>query len=260
MDTSMQVSIIQPSTIWEDKAANFEKIEGLIGSSVLKTDLVVLPEMFSTGFTLNADTLAEDKNGRTYNWMKRLAGNGSFAVCGSMITSSDSKFYNHFQFVTPGNEDFTYYKRHLFGMAGENKIFSKGNSRIVFNYKGFRFLPIICYDLRFPVWIRNRGDYDVLICVSNWPDIRREAWNSLLKARAIENQCYVVGVNRVGKDKEGLSYAGESVIIDPLGKILCDLNLYEEGVATADISLTVLQSFREKFPVWRDADDFSIII
>ena len=145
-------------------------------------------------------------------------------------------------------------------MAGESRIFEKGKSRIIINYSGFRFLPIICYDLRFPVWCRNRGDYDVLICVANWPDVRREAWNSLLKARAIENQCYVVGVNRVGCDNEGLCYAGESVVIDPLGKILCSLNPYEEGIATADISLSELQSFREKFPVWKDADNFSLKI
>jgi omega-amidase len=256
----MKVSIIQPSTIWEDKQANFEKIEELLFRSSGKTDLVVLPEMFSTGFTLNAKPLAENKGGETWKWMKKLAVKGNFAVCGSLITGSENKFYNDFQFVTPGADEFTYFKRHLFSMAGENKVFECGNSRLIINYKGFRFLPIICYDLRFPVWCRNRGDYDVLICVANWPDIRREAWNSLLKARAIENQCYVVGVNRVGKDNEGLNYAGESVVIDPVGKILCNLNQYEEGSSTADISLSELQSFKEKFPVWKDADDFSLKI
>lgn len=256
----MIISIVQPSTIWEDKPANFKKIEDLASGLGGKTELMVLPEMFSTGFSLNAKQLAEIKEGETFNWMKKLAAKGNFAVCGSIITSSENKFYNDFLLVTPDNEAFTYYKRHLFSMAGENRIFDKGNSRIIINYSGFRFLPIICYDLRFPVWSRNRGDYDILICVSNWPDVRREAWNSLLKARAIENQCYVVGVNRVGCDNEGLCYAGESVIIDPLGKIICKVNPYEEGSATADISLPELQSFRDKFPVWKDADDFSINI
>jgi omega-amidase len=256
----MKITIIQPSTIWEDKLANFNKIEQLIDSSVGKTDLVVLPEMFSTGFTLNAEPLAEPPYGETYKWMKNLAVKGNFAVCGSLITISETKFYNHFQFVTPLDNEYSYYKRHLFSMAGEDKVFDKGSKRIIINYNGFRFLPIICYDLRFPVWCRNRGDYDVMICDANWPEIRKDAWNSLLKARAIENQCYVVGANRTGTDNEGLSYAGESVIVDPVGITLGKVDAFSEGTATVEISLSEVQSFREKFPVWKDADDFEITI
>ena len=220
--------------------------------------MIVLPEMFTTGFTINAEKLAEEFNGETYKWMTNLSLNGNFAVCGSFIIRSANKYYNHFLCVSPQKEYFSYNKRHLFSLANENEIYTRGKYRQVFNYNSFRFLPIICYDLRFPVWCRNRGDYDVLVCVASWPDVRREAWNSLLKARAIENQCYVIGVNRTGIDNEGLKYAGDSVVIDPLGKILGNVNEYEEGSATVDISLSELQNFREKFPVWKDADNYTL--
>jgi omega-amidase len=252
----MKISIIQPETIWEDKLANFKKIEQIVRNIGCKTDIVVLPEMFATGFTLRAESFSEEDTGETFNWMENLSQSGNFAVCGSFIVRSVDNYFNHFSFITPQKEYFSYNKRHLFSLGGENKIFSCGNKRQVFNYYGFRFLPIICYDLRFPVWIRNRGDYDVIICVASWPEVRREAWNSLLKARAIENQCYVVGANRVGTDNEGLKYAGDSVIIDPLGKIIGSVAEYEEGSTTVEISLSDLQNFRKKFPFWKDSDDF----
>jgi omega-amidase len=256
----MKITIVQPGTIWEDKPANIRNIEQIIRNHFGKTDIVVLPEMFNTGFTLNAEKLAEESDGETYKWMTDLSLRGKFAVCGSFIIRSSGKYYNHFSFVTPHKEYFSYNKRHLFSLADENEIFTGGTDRQVFNFNSFRFLPLICYDLRFPVWCRNRGDYDVLICVASWPDVRREAWKSLLKARAIENQCYVVGVNRTGTDNEGLKYAGDSVVIDPLGKILGKVNDYEEGSATVEISLSELKNFREKFPVWKDADDFTLNI
>jgi omega-amidase len=245
----MKILLVQPATIWESKQANFEKIEGLVNDSFGKVDLVVLPEMFTTGFTLKAETFAEAPDGETSLWMKELAKKGNFAVCGSMITKSGDQFYNY-----------EYYKRHLFSMAGENLVFTPGNSRTIINYKGFRILPIICYDLRFPVWSRNKGDYDIMICVANWPDVRRVAWTMLLRARAIENQCYVVGANRVGCDNEGLCYAGDSVLLDPVGKSLARVNDYEEGAVIAEISISELKDIREKFPVWNDADDFEIKI
>jgi omega-amidase len=256
----MKITIVQPETIWEDKPANFRKIEKMLGKTIGETDLAVLPEMFTTGFSLNAETLAEDLSGETFKWMNNLSGTCNMAICGSFIAKSRNKYYNHFLFVTPQGKTFSYNKRHLFSLGGENEIFSQGEKRQIFNYCGFRILAIVCYDLRFPVWIRNRGDYDVMICVASWPDVRREAWNSLLKARAIENQCYVVGVNRTGQDNAGLQYAGDSVILDPLGKIIGKVNEYEEGIATVDISLSELQSFREIFPVWKDADDFLLKI
>ncbi|MBA4323100.1 MAG: amidohydrolase [Odoribacter sp.] len=256
----MKITIVQPDTIWEDKQANFSNIKQILRNHPGETDIVVLPEMFTTGFTLNAERLAEEPDGETHKWMANLALSVNSAICGSFIIRSGNNYYNRFAFITPGNAHFSYDKRHLFSMADENRIFTSGKTRQVFEYNGFRFLPLICYDLRFPVWSRCRGDYDAIICVASWPDVRREAWNSLLKARAIENQCYVVGVNRTGVDNEGLKYAGDSVIIDPLGKILTMVKEYEAGSATADISLPELQNFREKFPVWKDADDFSLNI
>lgn len=254
----MKITIVQPDSIWEDKPANLRNIERLVSRYYGKTELVVLPEMFTTGFSLKTEKLAEDFYGETFKWMNQLSVSGNFAVCGSFIVRSEDKYYNRFLFVTPEKKCFTYDKRHLFSPAYENDMFSCGKDRVVFNYNGFRFLPIICYDLRFPVWIRNRGDYDVMICVASWPEIRREAWNSLLKARAIENQSYVVGVNRTGTDNDGLKYAGDSSVIDPLGKILGKVNEYEEGSATIEISMSELQHFRERFPVWKDTDDFII--
>jgi omega-amidase len=256
----MKITIVQPEIIWEDKQANLNKIEQMICYHSGKTDIVVLPEMFTTGFTLNAGKFAEELNGETYRWMINISSRGNFAVCGSFIMRSDNKYYNHFSFITPQKEYFSYNKRHLFSQGGENEVYISGNERKVFNYYGFRFLPIICYDLRFPVWSRNRGDYDILICVASWPDVRREAWNILLKARAVENQCWVIGVNRVGTDNKNLRYAGDSVVIDPLGKILGNVNENVEGSATIEISLSELLDFREKFPVWKDSDDFSLNI
>ena len=255
----MQITIIQPDTIWEDKQANYSELERISDDNLGKTDIIVLPEMFTTGFSLNAEKLAEEPGGDTYRWMTRLSSKGNFAVCGSFIIKSEDKFYNRFVFVTPQGESYLYDKRHLFSPADENKKYSNGKIRKVFSYMGFRILPVICYDLRFPVWIRNRGDYDLVICVASWPDVRREAWTTLLKARAIENLCYVVGVNRVGIDNDGLKYAGDSVVLDPLGNIMAKVNDYEEGSVTAELSLPDLISFREKFPVWKDADNFTII-
>ena len=256
----MKITIIQPETIWEDKPANFKNIKRITSNLSGKTDIVVLPEMFNTGFSLNAETLAEEDNGDTFKWMTDLALKGNFAVCGSFIIRDAGGYFNHFSFVSPSGENFYYNKRHLFSLGGENEIFTSGKTRQVILFDNVRLLPIICYDLRFPVWCRNRGDYDVLICVASWPEIRRYAWNSLLKARAIENQCYVVGVNRTGTDIDGFRYAGDSVIIDPLGKTLGKINEYEQGSVTVNISLSELQNLREKFPVWKDSDDFSLNI
>ena len=254
----MKITIIQPDIIWEDKPANIENIERIISNLSGKPDIVVLPEMFTTGFTLNPEQLAEDLNGTTLQWMSNLSSRGNFAVCGSLIVRYNGKYYNRFSFVTPENKNFYYDKRHLFSLGGENEIYTCGKIRQVINYNNFRFLPIVCYDLRFPVWCRNRGDYDVMICVASWPDVRRNAWNSLLKARAIENQSFVVGVNRIGTDIDGLKYAGDSVVFDPMGNIKAKVDEYKEGSATVNISFSELKTFREKFPVWKDSDNFTI--
>lgn len=254
----MKIAIIQPDTFWEDKKSNLNNIKHLIGNLSGKPDVVVLSEMFSTGFTLNAESLAEETNGETLRWMAALSSRGNFAICGSLIIKFESRYYNRFYFVTPEGEFHYYDKRHLFSLARENRIYTSGKSRKIISFKNVRFLPVICYDLRFPVWCRNSGDYDILVCIASWPEIRREAWNCLLKARAIENQCFVVGVNRTGVDNEGLKYIGDSIVIDFLGRTICRVDDYTQGIAIADISVPELVRFREQFPVWKDSDNFMI--
>jgi omega-amidase len=256
----MKITIVQPDILWEDKSGNLNKLTAMLKEVSGKTDLVVLPEMFSTGFSMQAPRLAENYQSDTYEWMENLSRNSDYAICGSYIVKESDNYFNRFVFITRDKQNFRYDKRHLFSIGGEDLIFRKGTNRLIFKYKDFRINAIICYDLRFPVWIRNRNDYDLLICVASWPESRREVWATLLKARAIENQCYVVGVSRVGTDNLGDSFAGESMIIDPKGRIITAINEYEEGIATGEISLSELNHFRKKFPVWRDADDFSINI
>ena len=256
----MKITLLQTDIFWEDKPGNLDSLGMLLSKISGTTDLVVLPEMFSTGFTMNARTLAEQKSSETFRWMNNISRNCNLAVCGSYIVVDDGHYYNRFVCVTPLGESFIYDKRHLFGIGGEDKTFTRGTARKVFTYNGIRILPAICYDLRFPVWLRNRNDYDLLICVANWPDSRRDVWNTLLKARAIENQCYVAGVNRVGKDDAGNNYAGESVLLDPRGKTIASLPDAEAGHSTGEISLADLEDFRQKFPVWKHSDDFRLVI
>lgn len=254
----MKITIVQHDIIWENRSANLCKLEKLFDTVPEGTDLVVLPETFTTGFSMNTAKLAEDINSETLSWMGRMASTKHFAICGSYIVKTDNHCFNKFVFVTPEGKTHSYDKRHLFSIGGENVSFSRGMDRAVFSYLDFRIRPLVCYDLRFPVWVRNRNDYDLLICVANWPESRRDVWNTLLKARAIENQCFVAGVNRVGADNSGNNYAGESVLIDPRGRIIAGLKEYEEGTATSEISLAELTSFRKNFPVWKDADDFEL--
>jgi omega-amidase len=254
----MKITIVQPDIIWENRNANLEKIESLLDPVSGKTNLVILPEMFTTGFSMNTENLAEQFNADTLAWMRRISLERQFAICGSFIVDENHSFFNRFVFVTPDQKTYSYDKRHLFSIGGENDSYKPGKERLIFKYNDVRISAIICYDLRFPVWIRNRNDYDLMICVSNWPESRREVWNTLLKARAIENQCYVAGVNRVGSDNEGNNYSGESVILDPRGRKIADIKEYEEGIATGEISIPDLISFRKNFPVWKDADDFKI--
>lgn len=254
----MRITVIQNDIFWEDKQSNFNSLEKIIKPLFNKTDLIVLPEMFNTGFSMNPGRLGENPDSETISWMKKLSVAGNFAVCGSYIVTENGNAFNRFVFVASETETTSYDKRHLFSMGNEDKYFTSGKNRVIFNYKGFRILPIICYDLRFPVWSRNRNDYDLLICVANWPESRREVWNTLLKARAIENQCFVAGANRVGIDGPGIKYCGDSIILNPRGETLQEAISNAESVLTTDLSLSELTAFREKFPAWKDADDFSI--
>jgi omega-amidase len=254
----MRVTLIQSDLIWENREENLKKFSSVLSDVYHKTDLVILPEMFTTGFSMNSESLAEPFPGTTFNWMHEESQKGNFCICGSYISASEMNYYNRLLFFKP-NGEFRYYdKRHLFGVGGEDKIYKSGKERVIVNYLDVRINLQICYDLRFPVWSRNRNDYDILLYVANWPESRREAWLTLLKARSIENQCFVVGVNRIGKDGAGVKYSGDSMVIDPRGKVISAIGPNTENQITLEISLSDLKEFRTEFPAWKDADDFVI--
>lgn len=253
----IKVTVLQTDIVWEEAKVNRMAVEQLIEKHC-DTDLFVLPEMFSTGFSMNPMEIAEDEGGETLQWMCRIAALRQCAIAGSLSVREAGKFYNRFYFVCPDGTVYHYDKRHLFGFGGEDKQYTSGDERVIVSYKGFRFLLQICYDLRFPVWSRCRNDYDAVIYVANWPASRREVWNILLKARALENQCYVIGVNRVGNEPQCL-YDGGSMIISPYGKILVACTDGKEEVAGALLAREPLDSFRKRFPVLDDGDDFELL-
>jgi omega-amidase len=256
----MKITLVQSDLIWENREKNLVKFSSVLSDLSQKTDLVILPEMFTTGFSMNSEILAEPFPGPTFYWMRDEAQKGNFGICGSYIAKDEKNYYNRLLFIRPDGEYVYYDKRHLFGMGGEDKIYMGGKERVIVTYQDVRINLQICYDLRFPVWSRNKSDYDVLLYVANWPESRSEAWSALLIARAIENQCFAVGVNRIGKDGEGLAYLGNSMIIDPYGKVIGSLCQNKEVHITYEISLSDLKEFRKKFPVLKDADDFIINI
>ena len=254
----MKFTLIQTHIIWEDKVRNLERIGEMISSIPGGTDLVILPEMFNTGFSMNPAELAEPPESVTSDWMHDMAAKYNSAICGSYIVSENSNFYNRWIFVSPDGEISIYDKRHLFSISGEEALFTRGEKRVVFNFKGIRICPNVCYDLRFPVWSRNRNDYDLLINSANWPESRRDVWITLLKARALENQCFVAGVNRIGIDGAGIRYCGDSMILGPKGELVTEGKQNEESIVSGDISFDELADFRRKFPVWKDGDNFTI--
>jgi predicted amidohydrolase len=253
----LKVTILQYNIAWEDKEANFASVERLLSASGQRHDLIVLPEMFSTGFSMESARLAEDTSGKTMQWVKALAQQFDAAICGSFIAKDEDQFFNRGFFVTPDEQHF-YDKRHLFRMGSEPEHFSAGKKRLIATFRGFNICLMVCYDLRFPVWARNvDNQYDLLVYVANWPQPRATAWNALITARAIENVCYVCGVNRIGTDGAKLNYAGDSSLVDFKGNILTHLQ-NEEKITTTQLSKLALNAFREKFPVWKDADRFEI--
>ncbi|MBQ4916619.1 MAG: amidohydrolase [Muribaculaceae bacterium] len=248
----MKITILQRDIEWANPSVNINRADEVIDRNP-GSDIYVLPEMFSTGFCTNPEGIAESDNSETLQWLKRKAAAIDAAIAGSVAVTKDGKFYNRFYFVKPDGSVTHYDKKHLFTYGGEHKRFTAGNERVVVEFRGVRILLEICYDLRFPVWARNRGDYDMILYVASWPTPRVSAWSALLVARAIENQCYVAGVNRVGNDP-ACQYCGGSVVIDPYGKTIaaCTDNLECEATATIDIE--ALEAFRAKFPVLNDAD------
>ena len=254
----LKVTIVQSMLHWEDAAANramfAEKIAPLAGT----TDLIVLPEMFTTGFSMRSSELAESMDGKTVQWMLEQAKSTRAAIYGSVIISEKGKYFNRGLFIDPSGKVTVYDKRHLFRMAEEKDNYSRGDKRVIVELNGWRILLQICYDLRFPVFARNRGDYDAIVYSANWPEARKFPWSQLLIARAIENQCYVIGANRVGMDGLGHHYIGDSIAIDPRGSCIAAMEPGREGVVAATLDRATLEDFRQKFPVGMDADDFEL--
>ena len=248
----MKTTILQCDILWADPAGNVARMDEVISCNP-GSDLYVLPEMFSTGFCTDPEGVAESIDSPTLAWMKDKAASIGSAIAGSIAVTENGKYYNRFHFVKPDGSVITYDKKHLFTFGGEHHHFTAGQDRVVVEWKGVRILLEICYDLRFPVWARNRGDYDMIIYVASWPTPRVDAWKALLTARAIENQCYVVGVNRVGNDPSN-EYCGGSRLIDPYGNIIAECEDGKEMVATGIVDMEVLEAFRAKFPVLNDAD------
>ncbi len=269
-------TIVQTNLHWEDKAANLQMLEEKINSLQQPLQIVVLPEMFSTGFSMKPELLAEDMNGPTVAWMKRIAAEKKIILTGSVIIKAPSPlegaggevYYNRLIWMLPTGQYAIYDKRHRFAYAGEDEHYSAGNKRLIASVNGWKINLLICYDLRFPVWARQQApspleraggevEYDVLLYVANWPSKRIHAWRSLLVARAIENQCYVVGVNRVGKDGNEIIHNGNSMVVDAMGEIMYEKE-NEEDVYTITLSKEQLEAVRTKFPFLKDADDFHI--
>lgn len=249
--------LVQSQLFWADAEANRRQLDAIAREQGSGCDLIVFPETFTSGFLGDLEADQETMDGETVNWMKSLAADLGSVVCGSAAISTSRGRANRFLWVQPDGELRFYDKRHLFSYGGENRRYIAGNERKVFHYRGWRICPQICYDLRFPVWCRNRGDYDLLIFVANWPEPRTSAWTTLLKARAIENQCYVIGVNRSGEDPKGLQYSGGSVVHDPLGEALLELgSAAGNGIAT--IEMDKLVATRNMLPFQQDADEFKL--
>jgi len=269
--STLTITTIQSSISWEDKAANLSMFEQKINAIEERTEIVILPEMFSTGFTMQPQLFAETMEGKTVDWMRRMAIDRKIILTGSIIIKEEDKFYNRLIWMLPNGQYGVYDKRHRFAYAGEDAQFTAGTKRLIASVKGWKINLLICYDLRFPVWARqsspsgslSNGDaaapeYDVLIYVANWPERRIHAWKTLLQARAIENQCFVTGVNRVGKDGNDIQYTGESMVISPMGEPLYHKKEVED-IFTVTLKKEDLDTVREKLPFWKDADDFQII-
>jgi len=255
--STLKISILQAALHWHDADRNRDSFEATIGDLVDVGDLLVLPEMFNTGFTMEAQTQAERWNGPSVKWMRRMAAEKNVYLCGSLIIEDNGHFFNRFVLMRPDGSHVSYDKRHLFRLAGEHRHYSAGAEFVTFEINGFRVCPMICYDLRFPVWSRNRDRYDLLLYVANWPSERQFAWETLLRARAIENLSYVAGVNRVGIDGNQHPYSGGSAIVDFLGQDMEKLG-DQKGVATASLDRIALEKCRKKLAFQRDADDFLI--
>ena len=260
--SSLTITLIQTNLFWEDKKANLQMFQQKIESVKEKTEIVILPEMFNTGFSMKPELFAEKMDGTTVEWMKRISAEKKIILTGSLMIKEEGRYYNRLLWILPNGEYGVYDKRHLFAYADEHTHYSAGNKKLIASVKGWKINLQVCYDLRFPVWARQapgelENKYDLLINVANWPEKRSLAWQTLLRARAIENQCFVAGVNRVGVDGNNISYNGASTIIDPLGEIIYQKDK-EEDIFTYTLEKEIVTETRNHFPFWKDADDFII--
>ncbi len=260
--SSLTITLIQTNLFWENKKANLEMLQQKIESIKEKTEVVILPEMFSTGFSMKPELLAETMKGETMQWMQRIASKKKIILTGSIIIEQEGKYFNRLIWMLPTGDYGFYDKRHLFAYADENSHYAKGNKKLIASVKGWKIQLQICYDLRFPVWARQEpgnldNQYDLLINIANWPEKRNRAWNVLLQARAIENQCFVAGVNRVGKDGNRIFYSGDSSLIDPMGKIIYQKN-NNEDIFTYTLKKETVTEYRNQFPFWKESDYFLI--
>lgn len=258
MNNTLIVSVVQTSLFWEDVDANLSSLKHKILQQKEKTDIVILPEMFASGFSMNGKEKISQRYTDIIGWMKEMSQSLNSCILGSTVYGCKDRYYNRFLFIKPDGDITFYDKRHLFTMGGESVHFKAGTDIVTIDYKGWKIRPFICYDLRFPIWSRNTNNYDIAIYIANWPSERREAWLSLLKARAIENQAYVIGVNCVGKDGMGLKYSGDSKVFDAKGGVICECTPFEEEIKLIELNYSELQYFRERFPVLNDADNFII--
>lgn len=266
MTSPLSVTIIQSALYWEEKEANLEMFERKINSVEERMEVVALPEMFNTGFSMQPQKLAETMDGETVGWMKRVAAENKIILTGSLIIEDEGKYYNRLVWMQPDGQYGTYDKRHLFAHAGEDEAFSAGSKRLITSVKGWKIFPLVCYDLRFPVWARQSpvavgeggAEYDLLLYVANWPEKRNRAWKTLLSARAIENQCYAIGVNRVGEDGKGNYHSGDSMVVDPLGEVLYH-KAHEEDIFTVQLEKEKLADTRTKLPFLKDGDMFQVL-
>ena len=249
----MNITLVQSALYWENIEKNLSSFEEKL-NNIRHTDLIILPEMFSTGFSMNASVVAENMDGTAVNWMRNTSAKKNCAITGSLIIREAEKFYNRLIFMRPDGSFEQYDKKHLFTMAKEEETYTAGTEKIIIDYMGWKICPLICYDLRFPIWNRNLEDYDLAIYVANWPDRRSYHWRSLLTARAIENQCYVAAVNRVGTDGKDLYYSGHSSLIDPAGEVIYQ-KADAEDIQQFDLNKEYLIEIRTKLPFLKDRDN-----
>jgi omega-amidase len=261
----LNITLVQTTLVWEDAKANLQHFDKKLADVPAGSDLVLLPEMFNTGFSINPLKIAEKSDGPSFRWLRQKAAELGCVVTGSILTDVDGKYYNRMYWMQPDGHFETYDKRHLFRLGEEYKVFTAGTQRKLFRLKGWKILPLICYDLRFPVWSKNRFingsyEYDLMICIANWPAVRRYAWKQLLIARAIENQVYAAAVNRVGDDGNGYAHTGDSAVADVQGMLMSNAEPDSDEIISATLSWEALQQFRQQFTIGLDWDAFTLEI